>query len=108
MTLSEGIFELRQKSSVHYNWLISHPFLHVDEDDGVPNFPGVSDGYQSSTRNSFWQRDPVGANNTFICTSTSDFQTQKQCGEGRNGSGINQAHLTYFGHPLNVNGPCPP
>ncbi|KKY31689.1 putative feruloyl esterase a [Diaporthe ampelina] len=74
----------------------------LDEDDGVPNFPAVSDGYQSSTRNSFWQRDPVGANNTFVCTSTSDFQTQRQCGEGRNGSGINEAHLTYFGHPLNT------
>lgn len=82
--------------------------MHLDEDDGVPNFPPVSDGYQSSTRNSFWQRDPVGANNTFVCTSTSDFQTQRQCGEGRNGSGINEAHLIYFGHSLNVNGPCPP
>ncbi|KAK2604747.1 hypothetical protein N8I77_007648 [Diaporthe amygdali] len=99
--------------AVETNFLASSPlttryFRSTHEDDGVPNFPGVSDGYQSSTRNSFWQRDPVGANNTFICTSTSDFQTQRQCGEGRNGSGINQAHLTYFGHPLNVNGPCPP
>ncbi|KAL2284281.1 hypothetical protein FJTKL_09007 [Diaporthe vaccinii] len=99
--------------AVETNFLASSPsttryFRSTHEDDGVPNFPGVSDGYQSSTRNSFWQRDPVGANNTFVCTSTSDFQTQRQCGEGRNGSGINEAHLTYFGHPLNVNGPCPP
>ncbi|KAL1979820.1 hypothetical protein VTN96DRAFT_5080 [Rasamsonia emersonii] len=70
-------------------------------DDGIPNAPPTSDGYVHHGLE-YWNLDPTSAENTYVCTEDGAVQ----CCEAQNGSGINAAHLVYFGRPVVVGGQC--
>ena len=59
--------------------------------DGVVPVPPVSDGYQHHGIE-FWSKDPASANNMYVCGGETTL-----CCAGQGGSGINDAHVTYFG-----------
>lgn len=69
------------------------------EDDGIVVAPPLSDGYVHQGLE-FWSRDPPSAVNTYVCGGET-----LDCAAGLNGSGINLAHVTYFGR---VSGTCLP
>lgn len=69
------------------------------EDDGIVVAPPLSDGYVHQGLE-FWSRDPPSAANTYVCGGET-----LDCAAGLNGSGINLAHVTYFGR---VSGTCLP
>lgn len=72
------------------------------EDDGVPAGGNtVADGYAHHGLE-IWQRDPLAANNTFVCAE----DEQMLCNEGQGGTGINLAHLTYFGETVVIDTDC--
>lgn len=75
-------------------------FRLTHADDGVPNVPPTSDGYMHHGLE-YWQVDPTSADDVYICTGE-----VTQCCEAQNGSGINAAHLTYYGHTVAVGGDC--
>lgn len=75
-------------------------FRITHADDGVPNEPPESDGYVHPGLE-FWSEDPISPQNTFICMGR-----EIQCCEAQGGSGINGAHLVYFGKPVLVGGQC--
>ncbi|OIW28720.1 alpha/beta-hydrolase [Coniochaeta ligniaria NRRL 30616] len=61
------------------------------ENDGIVVAPPLTDGYVHQSLE-FWSRDPPCAANTYICGGET-----LDCAAGLNGSGINLAHVTYFG-----------
>ncbi|KAH8911216.1 alpha/beta-hydrolase [Coniochaeta sp. PMI_546] len=67
------------------------------EDDGIVVEPPLSDGYMHQSLE-LWSRDPPSPANTYICGGET-----LDCAAGLNGSGINLAHVTYFGR---VTGTC--
>lgn len=76
-------------------------------DDGIPNAPPKEDGYVHHGLE-YWNRDPTGAENTYVCVEDEGEGGSDvvQCCEAQNGSGINPAHLVYFGRPVGVGGKC--
>jgi hypothetical protein len=69
------------------------------ENDGIVVAPPLSDGYVHQGLE-LWSRDPPSADNTYICGGETT-----ECAGGQNGTGINLAHVTYFGR---VTGTCLP
>ncbi|CZR61348.1 related feruloyl esterase A [Phialocephala subalpina] len=70
------------------------------ENDGVPNVPETDLGYVHHGLE-YWNRDPTGTNTSYICGG----ETTECCG-GQGGSGINAAHLVYWGKPVLIGGQC--
>jgi hypothetical protein len=66
-------------------------FRVTHENDGIVVEPPTSLGYVHQSLE-FWSRDPPSAANTYICGGET-----LDCAAGLNGSGINLAHITYFG-----------
>ncbi|KAN0110021.1 feruloyl esterase A [Hyaloscypha variabilis] len=69
-------------------------------DDGVPHVPPVSDGYLHHGLE-YWNVDPTSTSTTYICGAETT-----ECNGQYNTSGINLAHLTYFGHTVIVGAVC--
>jgi hypothetical protein len=74
-------------------------FRVTHEDDGIVVAPPVSDGYEHQGLE-LWSRDPPSAGNTYVCGGET-----AGCAEGAGGSGINAAHVSYFGR---ASGTCLP
>jgi hypothetical protein len=75
-------------------------FRSTHNNDGIPSTPPTSLGYVHHGVE-YWNHDPTSAANTDICTGD-----ELQCCEALNGTGINAAHLTYFGHTVVIGGQC--
>jgi hypothetical protein len=75
-------------------------FRTTHSDDGIPVAPPTSLGYVHHGLE-YWNTDPTGTQTTYICGA----ETTECCG-GQNGSGINAAHLTYWGRTVAVGGEC--
>ena len=61
------------------------------ENDGIVVEPPLADGYVHQALE-LWSLDPPSAANVWVCG-----EETMDCAAGRNGSGINLAHITYFG-----------
>lgn len=70
------------------------------EDDGVPHVPPTDLGYEHHGLE-YWNTDPTGTNTTYICGGETT-----ECNGQYNTSGINAAHLVYFGQPVVIGGQC--
>jgi hypothetical protein len=70
------------------------------ENDGIPLAPPTSLGYVHHGLE-YWNLDPTSTSTTYICGA----ETTECCG-GQNGSGINAAHLTYWGRTVIIGGQC--
>ncbi|KUJ19447.1 S133a Anfaea-ferulic acid complex [Mollisia scopiformis] len=75
-------------------------FRCTHANDGVPNLPPLDLGYVHHGLE-YWNTDPTGTNTSYICGA----ETTECCG-GQNGTGINAAHLVYWGKPLVIGGQC--
>lgn len=75
-------------------------FRCTHEDDGIPLAPPSDLGYVHHGLE-YWNRDPTSAANSYVCGG----ETLDCCG-GLNGSGINGAHLTYWGRTVALGGQC--
>ncbi|OCK79977.1 feruloyl esterase A precursor [Lepidopterella palustris CBS 459.81] len=67
--------------------------------DGVPQTVTVADGYRHH-KTEYWDNDPAGAGNTVQCTGDEPPDCNNSVlgtGLGANLTGINAAHLVYFG-----------
>lgn len=77
-------------------------FRCTHENDGIPNAPPTNLGYVHHGLE-FWNLDPTGTNTTYVCGAE---PTPAECCEAQGGSGINAAHLTYFGKTVGLGGQC--
>lgn len=59
--------------------------------DGIVTAPPAANGYMHHGIE-FWSKDPASASNMFVCGGETT-----TCCAGQGGSGINAAHVTYFG-----------
>jgi len=75
-------------------------FRCTHENDGIPLAPPTDLGYVHHGLE-YWNLDPTSDENTFICGA----ETLDCCG-GQNGSGINAAHLTYWGRTVVIGAQC--
>ncbi|PSN73984.1 alpha/beta-hydrolase [Corynespora cassiicola Philippines] len=82
-------------------------FRVTHENDGVPQTITMADGYRHH-KTEYWALDPPSARNTFQCEGDEPVDCNNSVpgtGLGANGTGINAAHLRYFGisigNPLN-------
>lgn len=69
-------------------------------DDGVPHVPPQSDGYLHHGLE-YYTVDPTGTGTTYICGDDTT-----ECNGKYNTSGINLAHLTYFGRTIIIGAEC--
>lgn len=70
------------------------------ENDGVPNVPPKDLGYVHHGLE-YWNLDPTGTSTSYICGGETT-----ECDGGQNTSGINAAHLTYWGQTVIIGGQC--
>lgn len=75
-------------------------FRTTHADDGIPLAPPTDLGYVHHGLE-YWNTNPTGTTTTFICGA----ETTECCG-GQNGSGINAAHLTYWGKTVVLGAQC--
>ena len=66
-------------------------FRVTHEDDGIIPLPGTDLGYVHQGIE-YWARDPPSAANTYVCGGET-----LECAAGAGGSGVNAAHIKYFG-----------
>jgi hypothetical protein len=67
---------------------------------GIPNAPPTSDGYVHHGLE-YWNRDPTSTETSYVCGGET-----LDCCSGQNGSGINAAHLVYWGKPVALGAQC--
>lgn len=75
-------------------------FRSTHEDDGVPLWPSTDLGYKHHGIE-YWNLDPTNTTDSWVCGG----ETTECCG-GAGGSGINTAHLTYWGRSIIIGGQC--